>query len=58
MDWRGFDIFSVPMLVKTLLDDVNLVTDIRDSTIQGFINKLTGKALIYNIIGIYTTSIN
>ena len=58
MDWRGFDIFDIPMLVKTLMHDVNLVTDIRDSTIQGFINKLTGKALIYNILGMYITSIN
>ena len=50
MDWRGFDRFDIPIFVKALLYDVDLVTSIRDSTMQGYINKLTGKAYIYHIL--------
>jgi hypothetical protein len=52
MDWRGFDRFDIPLFVKALLYDVDLVSSIRDSTMQGYINKFAGKALIYNILGI------
>ena len=53
MDWRAFDRFDIPLFVKTILYNADLISNVRDSTVQGYVNKLFGKGLIYNIINDY-----
>ena len=53
MDWRAFDRFDIPLFVKTILYNADLITSVRDNTVQGYVSQLFGKGLIYRIINDY-----
>lgn len=41
MDWRGMSSFDVPVMMKSLLADPNLIQATRDNIMQGYICRLT-----------------